>query len=516
MGERASGVASDELWVTHPLSSRASAASRGICTRLEDSTRDALPSGRSPTARRAWFASLLLLVTACHFAPRHEPRPLPTPTAYDGHSGAATGVRAVDVGWREFFPDPRLAALIEAALLHNRDLAASVARIDVARGFYRIQGAERFPAPAVTTGATRSHAGANASGFQGAGDITTDRTSIGVAASAFELDFWGRVRDLTESARADYLATVQAQRAFRLSLIQDVASTYLASIETAEQIRLADTTVQSRREGVRIAQVRQRAGLTSALDLHQAESLLAQAEAALAGLRLTQVQVNNQLLVLVGGPVAQPLPAPLPLTQQTSPAALAPGLPSELLLARPDVLAAEERLRSAEASIGAARAAFFPSISLTGALGFASNALNTLVGNDGLTWSYGPSLLAPIFNRGRLRGNVTVARAEGRIAVADYERTIQVAFQEVSNALAGRQHLADQVAAQERGTIAQRQIAALARTRYLEGVVSYIEVLDAERNLFASEQQLLRLRRANVENLVALYVALGGGAAERR
>jgi outer membrane protein, multidrug efflux system len=325
-----------------------------------------------------------------------------------------------------------------------------------------------------------------------------------------------RLRDLTGPTPPDYLATVQAQRAFRLSLIQDVAATYLASIETAEQIRLADTTVQSRRAGVRIAQVRFRSGLTSALDLHQAESLLAQAETALAGLRLTQVQLNNQLLVLVGGPVPGSLPPPLPLTQQTAPTALAAGLPSELLLARPDVLAAEERLRSAEASIGAARAAFFPTISLTGVLGFASNALNTLVGNDGQTWSYAPTLVTPIFNRGRLRGNAIVARAEGEIAVADYERTIQVAFQEVSNALAGRQHLADQVAAQERGTVAQRQIAALARTRYIEGVVSYIEVLDAERNLFASEQQLLRLRRANVENLVALYVALGGGAVERR
>ena len=298
-------------------------------------------------ARRTGLVPLLLLLTACHFAPRHEPRPLPTPPAYDVGSASAAGTRAVDVGWRDFFADPRLDALIEAALTHNRDLAISVARIEQARGFYRIQGAERFPAPVVSAGATRSHTGSNASGFQGAGDITADRTSIGVSAPAFELDFWGRVRDLTEAARADYLATVQAQRAFRLSLIQDVASTYLASIETAEQIRLADTTVQSRREGVRIAQVRQRAGLTSALDLHQAESLLAQAEAALAGLRLTQVQVNNQLLVLVGGPVAGTLPAPLPLTQQTRSTALAAGLPSELLLARPDVLAAEERLRSA-------------------------------------------------------------------------------------------------------------------------------------------------------------------------
>jgi multidrug efflux system outer membrane protein len=195
---------------------------------------------------------------------------------------------------------------------------------------------------------------------------------------------------------------------------------------------------------------------------------------------------------------------------------LAAGLPSALLLARPDVVAAEERLRAAEANVGAARAAFFPSISLTGALGFASSALNSLVGDDGLTWSYGPSLTAPIFNRGRLHGNVTVARAEQRIALADYEHAIQVAFQEVSNGLAGRRFLAEQVAAQERGTQAQRQIAALAHTRYLEGVVSYIEVLDAERSLFAAEQALLQLRRVQANNLVALYVALGGGATDER
>jgi multidrug efflux system outer membrane protein len=467
--------------------------------------------------RRRLALFVLPFVAACSFAPRHTRPPMPTPATYGPVAGdERAGARATELGWREFLPDPRLDTLIEAALAHNRDLTVAVQRIEVARGLYRIQGADRFPSPVVTAGATRSHAGANASGFQGAGDVTTDRASIGVSASAFELDFWGRVRNLTEAARSDYLATVQAQRAFRLSLIQDVASTYLAAIETAEQIRLADTTVASRREGVRIAQVRARAGLTSALDLHQAESLLAQAEAALASLRLTQVQVNNELMVLVGGPVSGPLPDALSLERQTSPTALAAGIPSQVLLERPDVLAAEERLRSAEANVGAARAAFFPNISLTGALGFASSALNSLEGDDGLTWSYGPSLTAPIFNRGRLRGNVAVARAERRIAVADYERTIQVAFQEVSNALAGRRFLADQVAAQERGTIAQRQIAALARTRYLEGVVSYIEVLDAERNLFAAEQQLLRLRRANAENLVALYVALGGGMVERR
>jgi outer membrane protein, multidrug efflux system len=468
--------------------------------------------------RNALAILALGVVGACHLAPPHVRPSLPTPPVYLAatDSDVTAGARAIDVGWREFFKDPRLEALIATALEHNRDLAVAVAQIDLARGQYRIQNADRFPTPVASAGATRSHAGEAATGIPGAGARTVDRYSIGVGVSAFELDFWGRVRNLSEAARSQFLATVQAQRAFRLSLIQDVASTYLSSIETGEEIRLAEATVQSRREAVRIAQVRLKAGLTSALDFHQAESLLTQAEAALAGLHLAQARLNNLLFVLVGGPVPQPLPEPLPLTQQASTMTLAAGLPSELLLARPDILEAEERLRAAEADIGAARAAFFPSISLTGTLGFASSELNNLVGADGLTWSFGPSITAPIFNRGRLHGNVTIARAQQAIAIADYEHTIQIAFQEVSNALAGRRFLADQVAAQERGTQAQRQIAALAHTRYLEGVVSYIEVLDAERNLFAAEQTLLQLRRAEADNLVALYIALGGGVLEGR
>jgi len=466
--------------------------------------------------RNAVASLALAFASACHFAPRHEPVPLPTPPVYLSatDSDVAAGVRATDVAWREFFRDPRLDTLIATALRTNRDLVIAVQQIEVARGQYRIQRSDRLPSPVASGTATRSHAGAGATGVPGAGDVTSDRLSIGVSVPAYEIDFWGRVRDLSEAARARYLATVQAQRAFRLSLIQDLASAYLAWVETNEQIRLAEQTVQSRREGVRIAQVRLKAGLTSALDFHQAESLLTQAEASLAGLQLQRAQLDNLLFVLVGGPVPGPLPPPLPLTDQVSQAMLAAGLPSQLLLSRPDVLAAEERLRAAEANVGAARAAFFPNISLTGALGFASDALNSLVGSDGLTWSYGSSITAPIFNRGRLHGNVDVARAQDRIAVADYERTIQGAFQEVSNGLAGRRYLAEQVAAQERGTQAQRQIAALAHTRYLEGVVSYIEVLDAERNLFAAEQSLLQLRRVQADNLVALYVALGGGLAD--
>jgi multidrug efflux system outer membrane protein len=466
--------------------------------------------------RKAALLAPLALAAGCSRTPPHVRPELPTPPVYAAppDSGTTIGVRAADLGWRAFFLDPRLDALIATALENNRDLRVSVAQIAVARGLYRIQAADRLPTVSGTVDATRTRVGAGASGAGPA--VTIDRFSVGVGVTAFELDFWGRVRNLSEAARSEFLATVQAQRAFRLSLIQDVASTYLSSIETAEEIRLAEATAQSRRDAVRIARVRLNAGLTSALDFHQAESLLEQAEAALAGLRLAQARLNNLLFVLVGGPVPQPLPDPLPLTQQVNPVLFAAGLPSDLLLARPDIIASEERLRAAEANIGAARAAFLPNISLTGALGFASTALTGLVGNDGLTWSFGSSLTAPIFNRGRLHGNLAVVRAQETIAIADYERTIQVAFQEVSNALAGRRFLADQVAAQERGTVAQRQIAALARTRYLEGVVSYIEVLDAERNLFASEQTLLQLRRAEADNLVALYIALGGGVIEPR
>ena len=468
--------------------------------------------------RKPVWMIALALTSACHFAPQHASVPLPTPPVYLAatDSEAAGGTRAMDVAWRDFFRDPRLDTLVATALRSNRDMVIAVEQIEVARGQYRIQRSDRLPSPVATGSATRSHAGEAATGVPGAGAVTTDRLSVGASVPAFELDFWGRVRDLSEAARARYLATVHAQRAFRLSLIEDVASTYLAWVETTEQIRLAEQTVQSRQEGVRIAQVRLKSGLTSALDFHQAESLLTQAEASLAALKLERAQIENLLFVLVGAPVPGTLPAPLPLSDQLNAVTLAAGLPSALLLARPDVIAAEERLRAAEADVGAARAAFFPNISLTGALGFASDALNTLVGNDGLTWNYGASITAPIFNRGRLHGSVDVARAQDRIAIADYERTIQVAFQEVSNGLAGRRYLAEQVAAQERGTQAQRQIAALAHTRYLEGVVSYIEVLDAERSLFAAEQALLQLRRVQADNLVALYVALGGGASDQR
>jgi multidrug efflux system outer membrane protein len=469
--------------------------------------------------RKAIALLTLALLGGCRQLAPPDVRPgLPTAPAYPAEyaEDVKPGERATELGWRDFFEDPRLEALIKAALSQNRDLAVAVAQIEEARGLYRIQNAERLPTVGLSGDATRSRVVAGAAGVPGPESTTINRYSIAVGLTAFELDFWGRVRNLSEAARSEFLASVGAERAFRLSLIRQVASTYLASLEAAERIRLAQATVESRTQALQIARVRLDAGITSALDFRQAESLLTQAETELAALQLARAQSENVLAVLVGGPVPGQLPDPLPLERQAGATTLAAGLPSDLLVARPDIVAAEERLRAARANIGAARAAFFPSIALTGNFGFASTALGDLVGSDGLTWSFGPSITLPLFNRGRLHGNLTVAEARENIAIATYERTIQGAFQEVSDALAGRRYLAEQVAAQARGVAAQRQIADLARTRYREGVVGYIEVLDAERNLFAAEQALLQLHRAEVDNLIGLYVVLGGGRIETR
>jgi len=452
---------------------------------------------------------VLLLAGACSMAPTHVRPEQPVTNVYaPAFADTVSGITAPKLGWREFVADPRLEVLITTALENNRDLRIAIAQIEEARGLYRIQRADRLPTIGITGSAAR------AQGLE-TGGLEIDRAAIGVGVASFELDLWGRVRNLSESARAQYLATVAGQRAVQLSLIRQVAATYLATLEAAERVRLAEATVESRRDGLRIAEVRYNSGITSALDFRQAESLLTQAEAQLAALRLAQAQAQNALAVLIGAQIdTASLPAALPLEQQTSAYALAPGLPSDLLVTRPDIIAAEERLRAARANIGVARAAFFPRIALTGNLGFASTDLNNLFGDDSEAWSFGPTLNLPLFDFGRNRGNLTVAEARENIAVANYEKTVQTAFREVSDALAGRRYLADQVAAQERSVQAQREIAELARLRYNEGVVSYLEVLDAERNLFQAEQNLIQLRRAEAENLVSLYVVLGGGLIE--
>jgi len=399
---------------------------------------------------------------------------------------------------------------------------AATARIEQARARFRIEDSRRLPNLVATASGTRTRqATAGNPAFAAGGDnlptsFTFNRFDIGVGVSAFELDFWGRVKNLSDAARASYLASVATQRAFYLSLIADTATTYFEIVETEEQIVLAEATAASRREGLKIAKLRLDAGVTSALPYRQAETLLTQAEQQIASERLALAQLRNQLAVLVGGatPEGSP-PQGLSLAAQVDERRLAAGLPSELLLARPDILAAEEQLRAARANIGAARAAFFPSISLTGNTGLTSGSLGSLFDSDGLGWSFGPSISLPIFDFGAREADLDLAKALEVEQVANYDRTVQQAFREVSDALAGREYLAEQIATLERARIAQSEIARIARARYREGVADYLEVLDAERNLFSAEQQLLATRRAWLQNRATLFVSLGGGHSTR-
>lgn len=467
----------------------------------------------------------VLILGGCQLAPEHQRPALPTNEQYPGALEPQQGaLLPTEFTWPEFFLDPRLRMLIGTALEHNREMHIAVLRIQEARGQYRIRRAERYPTLGLDGRAVRSRSnipsgaggGAGAPAAAGLSGGVSERYSIEVGVTSFELDFWGRVRNLSEAARVQYLATVQAQRAFQLALIGDVASTYMAIRAAEERLELALSTVENRHDEVRISKVRLDAGIASALEYNQAKALLAQAEIQLSELRLLRAQQLNYLRLLTGAEPPVPLPAPQPLTDQLVELALEAGLPSELLYSRPDIIAAEERLRAARANVGVARAAFFPRITLTGTAGYASAELDGLISGDNKVWSIGPAVSLPIFDFGGRRANLTVAEARENIAVAEYERTVQEAFREVADALAGRRYLADQLARQEGNVRTLRNVAALAKDRYDEGVVNFLQVLDAERSLFDAEQALLQIRRARLENRVALYVALGGGVSAPR
>lgn len=476
---------------------------------------------------RPLFASVAALALAgcVNLAPDHERPELSTEARFDPALRPDGAVVASTLGWRDYLADPRLQALIETAIANNRDLLAATARIEQARARYRIEDSRRLPTVVGTASATRSRVplgtadggGATVTdpeidndNSEGPAAITSNRFDIGVGVPGFELDFWGRVANLSDAARARYLSTVAAQRAFYLSLIADVASTYYELLETRDQIELARATAQSRAEGLRIARLRLDSGVTSALPFRQAETLLTQAEQQVAVQELAAARLQNQLAVLVGGRIPQTLPPGIAFGDRPDLPPLNAGLPSDLMLVRPDIIAAEETLRAARADIGAARAAFFPTISLTGNAGFASDSLGGLFGGDALTWSFGPSISLPIFDWGAREADLDFARATETEAVANYDLAVQNAFREVSDALAGRRYLAEQLATLKRGVEANERIAELARLRYREGVTDFLEVLDAERNLFAARQALLTTRRAQLQNLVTLYIALGG------
>jgi len=467
---------------------------------------------RLPMARRMLPGSASLLLAAvllggCNLAPTYAPPPAAVPERFV--PAAAPGVAAAGLDWQAFFGDPVLRGLIDQALAQNRDLGAATARIEQARAQFRIQQSQRLPG--VDVGGSAQRLRTPVSAADDASRVTIDSYGLQVAVPAFELDFWGRVANLSDSARRQYLATVEAQRAFRLSLIANVSASYYAMRASEEGIVLAQQSLDNRNQALELAQLRMDAGLTSSIDFNQSYALVTQAQTQLAELHRNREQALHQLQWLVGQPLPDPLPPGLPIGAGGQVAALDPGLPSELLANRPDIRMAEQQLLAANANIGAARALYFPTIALTGSGGYASGELSGLVSDANRVWSFGVGAVLPLLDWGRRRAQVDRARADRDEREMSYQSTVQNAFREVANGLTAAQRNAEQIQASQRAVEVQSALVATAHDRYDVGLTPYLEVLDAERNHFAAEQGLLQLRAAALQDQVNLYTALGGG-----
>ncbi len=454
--------------------------------------------------QRALPAALILL-SGCSFVPAYE-RPAP-PVAANWPQPTAGERALAGLSWQQMLPDPRLQALVDAALEHNRDLRIAVARVEEARALYGISRADRLPALnlGVSEAATRTPGDLSATGQA----LTSRRHDVNLGVTAFELDFWGRVKSLSAAAQASYLASDEARAAFRLSLIADVASAYLTRQEMEERTALARATIESRKQTRFLVQKRRDAGLAGDLDFLAADGAYEAARAELANLERSRAQAENALTLLVGSQ-AENLPAGRRLSEQGIPLDLAIAVPSEVLLARPDVRAAEHKLIAANANIGAARAAFLPRIGLNLAFGTASRTVSGLFDSGSGAWSFTPGLVQPLFDAGRTQSSVDLAEARKVIAVAEYEKTIQQAFREVADLLVARDQLAEQLKAQEAAEKAQNERLRLVEARYQAGASSYLEVLEAQRDAFAAQQGTVQVRRALLVSAAQLYKALGG------
>ena len=520
-------------------------------------------------------APLIGLLGACSLIPNYHRPALPTAQTYPVGAayGAqpAIGRAAGDIGWREFFPDRHLQELIGIALVNNRDLRVAALNVARAQAQYRVQRADLFPhislsgigqfgtlpestsiasggfggggatsaaantstsnaASAVgstgtgVNGVTGSTAGNAATGTTsalssantsvtntGAGHVSYRYYNVGLGFAAYELDLFGRLRSLSTEAFEQYLSTAETARSTQISLVAEVASAYYTVLADGELLRITRETIASEQRALDLTRQLLTGGSGTLLNVRQAETTVEQARANLALYTRQQAQDENALVLLLG----QPLPPDLPLGRGLDNAGLIadlpPGLPSDLLLRRPDIVSAEHTLLAANASIGAARAAFFPSVTLTGSGGVAGSSLSRLFTAGGLTYSFSPQINLPIFTAGQNQGNLDIAKIQTVTEIANYEKAIQTAFREVSDALAGRTTYVDQVASQQRLVDAAADSLRLSLLRFRGGVDSYLPVLQAQQTLYPAQQTLLSLKQAQLTNTINLYKALGGG-----
>jgi multidrug efflux system outer membrane protein len=422
------------------------------------------------------------------------------------NSGNAVAPEApAAIAWQRFFTDPRLQQLITLALANNRDLRVSILNIETARAQYQIQRSNQFPA--VNAGITGQRQ------TTGKDEPINSVYQAGLSVSAFELDFFSRVRNLSDAALAQFLATEEARKTAQISLIAQVANTYLTFLADEELLALVQQTLKTREESLRLTNLRFENGVSSKLDLQQAVSLVEQARTTLAQAQRQRAQDLNLLTLLIGQPIPDNLPAGATLATTNLPD-LPAGMPSDLLAARPDIRSAEQQLVAANANIGAARANYFPHITLTGSVGTASSQLSGLFKSGTYGWTFAPQAILPLFDFGRTRAGVESARAQRDIAVAQYEKSIQTAFREVADALAGQATYSEQLRAQQAVAAAETDRFNLSDLRYRNGTSSYLDLLDAQRSLFTAQQQAIQANLLRLQNQVTLYRVLGGGWSE--
>jgi multidrug efflux system outer membrane protein len=471
---------------------------------------------RRNTLKAAPLLAAALLGGCTSLAPKYERPAPPIPSAWPqgpAYPAPSAGTSDVaDLAWRAMFVDPKLQTVIERALQNNRDLRVAILNVQAARAEHQIQRAALFPSLTGSTSLTRQHTPKAAFGLPGGGSLDERLYSLSGRVSEYEVDLFGRVRSLTKAAFEQYLASEEARKAAQITIIAETATDYLTLAADRDRLVVAKQTLESQQASLTLAQGRFKAGEASELDVRQAETTVDQARAQVAAYTTQTAQDVNALELVVGARLPDELlpptldgPSPL-LTDVPA------GLSSQVLLRRPDVLEAEHQLKAMNADIGAARAAFFPTLSLTASGGAESPGLSSLFNAGTGAWSFAPSLTAPIFDWGANRGRLSYAKAQRGIAVAQYEKSVQTAFRETADALARRGTIGEELDADEANVMASTASLHLTEARYQQGVDPYLNTLVAQQNLYATRQSWISTKLSYYANLVALYEALGGGA----
>ncbi len=471
-------------------------------------------------ATLALATTAALLLAGCTLAPDYERPASPIPNAWPTAPAPTPPPSSPPPPpplpeWNTFFGDPRLCALIQIGLDNNRDLRTALLRVQQTRAQYQIQNSALWPNLNANAGMTRARTAGDFSPATTPHGNTGSQFTVGGALATWEIDLFGRIRNLKTSALEAYFATEQARRATQLSYISTIATQYLTERATSEQLALGRQTLQLVQDSHNLIKHRFDKGIATELDLRTAEAQVAATRATIAEYTRLNAQALNGLSFLVAAPIPDDLPPPLPLDAQRLITNLPAGLPSDLLQRRPDILQAEHLLRAANADIGAARAAFFPTITLTAFGGTSSAQLSNLFGAHSAAWNFSPQITLPIFTAGRNRATLEVTQLQKQIEIATYEKTIQSAFREVSDGLAARASYDEQLHAQQTQVTATQARYSLSDARYKGGVADYLAVLTAQQDLFSAQQSLIRSRLLHYISLIDLYRALGGGWTEK-